>query len=303
MLDKLAEKRLSIRNLVLEEPVRIADTGFHPEKDLDEAWPVIITLMEASQEANRDTELFRIDILRTAAIVNLLYPEKAESLDLKKYLPYMLASLKFHAQNDQAQFLTDSMYLRMLFPAEARQMEDNPTVKDGIARLKESRSFINNDLSNPHDDSPRGIHSIFVGALRAKIAFPQFQDMPNLARHVDQEIKFAREQEKAFVQSGDYSEFDKFLTSLVALKVLFPAQFTQNRLLNDENWKIMQSTLAEVKKISLLMDYFLEIAFYMKLLSVEEIRISREHGLELIMPKQKPDFSKALPPLPEVRKF
>ena len=274
-------ERINIKDLTLEEPEKKRGLPFDPERDITE---------EDWEGMKNDTKKDRAEHMwyffaKKVMSMNILLPEKMEELDLKNeetwqgMRDYLKKLLKEGSSSDH--LVSYATAMKIIFPERFSEFYVGGEVWEGMKnRLNREREAAN-------------WWAFAILALEMKILFPDRSSefLDDTAREGMEKLLKKMRSEKIW-----YNYFQQAMQA----KVLFPDRASD--LYPDKTaWKEIKEHLMRARTDSR-GETFLEIAMHMKLLAAEEIKIT-DQGLEIIMPKENPEFKEETPPMPQTRKF
>lgn len=295
VLESLTKEGINIKDLVLNEPLRQANLQIGPG----------IELTEADWETMKKIPNYQIGFLgymgKTLMYMKLLYPEKMGDLMLdEKVWPRLLERFNMLiVQYEQ----TPHMYEHYAYPVEIlAEMkilfpEKRKEVKKYYENLKKKAKVAGFDTISPTLYGLPG----FTANL-AIVAPPELHSYPRLEAIRGGWLKNLEETQAEVLEAAKPNILP-FANNAAEFRLTFP-EYPLN--IDQKIWGIMKGFLNQMgqnnpEQFGGEEEYFPWIAYCIKILAAREIKITDE-GVRLIMPYSG-QFTEAVPPMPQVRKF
>ncbi|MDO8618685.1 MAG: hypothetical protein Q7R49_01930 [Candidatus Daviesbacteria bacterium] len=310
MLETLQQTNIGHLNLV--EPQRGSGLPFDVERDITKSdWEGIFGYVSklAMSGVYSDRTNFN-----EFSFVKLLSPKKfqdeydKQSFDFdRKLQPYLPAQAHLTGEDinlllnqetlahesissSTLRYCQELLTTKVLFPENHNLFRNSRRILDRVISIYGGNQFV----------PPQEVPSVLVAL---KIIYPgEFSEEPygssGVLEGMEARIKYFK----------GVKIYHRFMRELANFKMLVsPLRFRSAGYLDEDAWEIMknqfiQTRITATKYIDQRWMEFSEEAFYMKVLAVDEVRIS-DQGLEFINPEPKATLTLSTPALPEVRKF
>ena len=287
-------ERINIKDLTLEEPEKKKESGlsFDPERDItEEDWDRMKHEFDKIQEKIQGhihtvPDLYGFSVLGYS--MKILFTDRLPEGNINDFMGEIFAAdLKYEPDTGMYsdEFLSFLMHMAILSPQKLR---------DEMAKYNMGKFTISSLEARLIDGRRNDWHKFSRYAIMVKIIFPKEET------GVDFSQEDWRGMKDWLDQNQKMSDLRTVVKHLVAMKILFPDRFHEIDV-EAIIWKSFDKRLTK-ERVVYMLPAFAELAAYLKLLAAEEIKIT-DQGLEVIMQKEKPEFKKETPPMPQTRKF
>lgn len=283
-------ERINIKDLTIEEPEKLADLPFDPEKDIfAEDWEdmksgFLKNMREAEHGVNRLHHLNRAIELKT------LFPERSDELNLGPEIQKELEQL--YDVESRAEYTSEALEkLKVLFPGKFKEIISKKGDPDwNEFKWEKMKEY----LEEHRTGTSFSWHDIAGLAVTLKMIHPERISELNLNDEFVEKIK------KSMSMDMEENDMYSFLSDASNFRILFPERVGELNL-DNKFW-----TKAKKEFRSLIRDkkyhHPSTFAMNMKILAAEDLKFT-DRGMEVVMPEQKESLQEDASSIPEVRNF
>ncbi len=294
MTVNIPETGINIKDLILEPQVRTNEGAFEPRVEITtQDWEKIIRSTEEFKDFKADPNNNWKLFITMAAHVATIDPKKAEILKNSVNWSPVFQAIKKFEQADK--FLTTPVlpremgYFRIFAPELARTYTPEPNYKNWLMHQYTSRP-------------DRAHMEIFQRVAETQVAFPHLLDNYFSESDIAGQIEGANRLEDLFRRTRDPSVLVRCAEAMVNLRIVAPDEFSDFKLPPSDFWEEARQVLNHYRQNPANLSSFLNLTSLLTILAAEQMEISEDSGLKLILSGKGKD---SIPDeqLPERRKF